>query len=256
MVTTMGNRDFVSTVRSGLDATNSVIKARSGIVNPAIAQAIPGLGIVVSAADIMINLHNSWNASNTESAIAELSDQYKGHLSTVLGGELEKKASKLFDMESRGKVFRKKDYLKLRPRIMAGLNEIAADEETDTKFEAYKTKNNLPEALKFNDFYMAVRTYELGSKLQEINQKRKAHGGNEIFFTSILSIAGDIAAFFPAVLKGSAGTIKGGLAPGKFLQQQSRNSGWFGGDTTRSSSAKHQEYVQHAKSIYMILAQH
>lgn len=261
MAAAMGSRDFVNAVKSGLEAANSIIKFTSGLVNPAIAQAIPGLGIVISAADIMINLHNTWNASNAENIMTEVSEKHKGHLSRILGGEPEKKANTLFDMESRGKAFHKKDYLRLKPKMMAKLDEIAADSNPDAKFEDYKTKNNLPSTLTFNDFYMAVRTYELGSKLQEINQKRKTHGGNEIF-TSILSIAGSIATFFPAdggvtaaVLKGSSLAIKSGLSAGKFLQQQSRNKGRFGADTTRSSSAKHQEYVQHAKSIYMILAQ-
>jgi hypothetical protein len=261
MAAAMGSREFVNAVKSGLQTANSIIKATSGVVNPAIAAAIPGLGIVVSAADIMINLHNSLNASQAESEMSQVSESHKTQLIALVGPSPEESAKNLFLNESRGKVFHKKEYLRLRPGAMARLEGIAASEQQETDFNTFKTEMGLPASISFSEFYMAVRSYELGSKLQEINQKRKVHGGNQIF-TSLISIAGDIAAFFPAdggitaaTLKGTAAAISGGLAAGKFIQQQSRNKGWFGADKDRSSDAKHQEYVQHAKSIYMILAQ-
>jgi hypothetical protein len=261
MAVAMGSSEFVNSVKSGLQTANSIIKATSGVVNPAIAAAIPGLGIVVSAADIMINLSNSLNASQAEGEMSQVSESYKTQLIGLVGPKPEETADKLFVNESRGKFLHKKEYLRLKPGAMTRLEGIAASDQQETDFNTFKTEMGLPANIKFSEFYMSVRTYELGSKLQEINQKRKVHGGNQIF-TSLISIAGDIAAFFPAdggitaaSLKGTAAAISGGLAAGKFIQQQSRNSGWFGGDTNRSSDAKHQEYVQHAKSIYMILAQ-
>jgi hypothetical protein len=261
MAAAMGSKDFVSAVKSGLQTANSIIKATSGVVNPAIAAAIPGLGIVVSAADIMINLHNALHASHAESEMSQVSESHKTQLIKLVGAKPEESASKLFNKESRGKVFHKKEYLRLKPGAMARLEAIAGSELQESEFNTFKTEMGLPAGIDFSEFYMAVRSYELGSKLQEINQKRKAHGGNQIF-TSLISIAGDIAAFFPAdggitaaSLKGTAAAISGGLAAGKFIQQQSRNNGLFGADTNRSSNAKHQEYVQHAKSIYLILAQ-
>jgi hypothetical protein len=261
MAAAMGSKDFVSAVKSGLQTANSIIKATSGVVNPAIAAAIPGLGIVVSAADIMINLHNSLNASKAESEMSQVSESHKTQLISLVGAKPEESASKLFNKESRGKVFHKKEYLRLKPGAMARLEAIAGSDQQESEFNTFKTEMGLPTGINFSEFYIAVRSYELGSKLQEINQKRKAHGGNQIF-TSLISIAGDIAAFFPAdggitaaSLKGTAAAISGGLAAGKFIQQQSRNNGLFGADTNRSSTAKHQEYVQHAKSIYLILAQ-
>jgi hypothetical protein len=261
MAAAMGSREFVNAVKSGLQTANSIIKATSGAVNPAVAAAIPGLGIVVSAADLMINLHNSLNASQAESEMSQVSEEHKTQLIALVGPSPEKNIKNLFLNESRGKVFHKKEYLRLRPGAMARLEAIAASEQQETDFNTFKTEMGLPASISFSEFYMAVRSYELGSKLQEINQKRKAHGGNQIF-TSLISIAGDIATFFPAdggisaaTLKGTAAAVSGGLAAGKFIQQQSRNNGLFGADKDRSSDAKHQEYVQHAKSIYMILAQ-
>lgn len=261
MAAAIGSRDFVSAVKSGLQTANSIIKATSGVVNPAIAAAIPGLGIVVSAADILINLHGAINASQAEAEMSQVSESYKAQLVGLVGANPEKTVSKLFQNETRGKVFHKKEYLRLKPGAMARLEAIAGSDQQESEFNTFKTEMGLPAGIGFSDFYMSVRSYELGSKLQEINQKRKAHGENQIF-TSLISIAGDIAAFFPAdggitaaSLKGTAAAVSGGLAAGKFIQQQSRNKGWFGADTDRSSDAKHQEYVQHAKSIYLILAQ-
>ncbi len=261
MAAASGSKDFVSAVKSGLSAANSILKFTTGTVNPGIVKAIPGLGIVVSAAEIMINLHNAWNASKSENQMAVVSEKYKAQLTGIFGGEPEKKAPEIFNLESRGKVFHKKDYLRLKPGIMNNLNEIEAKPDPDHEFDQFKTTHNLPSTLDFNQFHFAVRTYELGSKLQEINQKRKVHGGNEVF-TSILSIAGNIASFFPAdmgisaaALKGSSSAIKGGLAAGKFFQQQSRNKGWFGADENRAGNVKHKEYVNHTKSIYVLLSQ-
>jgi hypothetical protein len=261
MAVAIGSKEFMNSVKSGLQTANSIIKATSGVVNPGIAAAIPGLGIVVSAADIMINLYNSLNASQAENEMSQVSESYKTQLIGLVGPKPEKTADKLFVDESRGKFLNYKKYLRLRPGAMTRLESIAASDQQETDFNTFKTEMGLPASINFSEFYISVRSYELGSKLQEINQKRKVHGGNQIF-TSLISIAGDIATFFPAdggitaaSLKGASAAISGGLAAGKFIQQQSRNSGLLGGDTTRSSSAKHQEYVQHAKSIYMILAQ-
>jgi hypothetical protein len=188
----------------------------------------------------MINLHNTLNASKAEGEMTAVSNSYRNQFTTIIGGEPEKKAAQLFTKESRGKAFHTQEYLRLKPRVMAHLEEISTSDDQESAFNLFKSENNLDQSLSFGELYMAIRTYELGSKLQEINQKRKIHGGNEIF-TSILSIAGDIATFFPAdggitagALKGSSAAIKGGLAAGKFLQQQSRNKGWFGADTDRS----------------------
>jgi hypothetical protein len=261
MAIATGSKEFVAAVKSGLMTANTIMKATSGVVNPAIAAAIPGLGIVVSAADIMINLSNALNASQAQADMTFISSSYREGLTTSLGGKPEKVATNLFQIESRGIVFHKEYYLRLKPGILKRLEEIDSSDQKETEFDAFKTANKLPDTLNFSNFYIAVRTYELGNKLQEINQKRKVHGGNQIF-TSLISIGGDIATFFPAdggitavTLKGTSAAITGGLAAGKFAQQKSRDKGLFGGDTTRSTENKHQEYIQSAKSIYHILAQ-
>ena len=286
-----GQKDFVAAVKSGLETANNIMKAVGSVVNPAIVAAIPGLGIVVSAADLLINLSNAMTANKAQVDMTSISDIYREQLNTSLEGPPEIKANKLFQIESRGKMFNRKNYLRLKPTILLDLEKIASSNNIDADFEEFKkdkkftvieaqaptaatpavAPNAGPSAatpavapnagLTFNDFYTAVRTYELGSKLQEINQKRKVHGNTGIM-VSLISIAGDIALFFPAdggitaaTLKGTAMAISGGKAAGKFFQQKSRNKGWFGGDKTRSTNAKHNEYVQSVKSIYFILAQ-
>jgi len=254
-------REIMNSVRLGLKTANVIKKFVDGKIVPGFDKAIPGLGIAISAADVMINLHNILKAKNAESEMTGISLKYKDQLTGIFGGEPEKKASKIFEIETRGKVFHKKGYLRIKPGLMGELIKIAGESDIESNFDKFKSDHNLASNIQFSDFYPALRSYELGSKLQEINQKRKIHGGNKVF-TALLSIAGNIAAFFPAdggitaaTLQGSSSAINGALAGGKFIQQVGRNRGWMGADRNRSSSSKHKEYVQHARTIYMILEQ-
>jgi hypothetical protein len=95
--------------------------------------------------------------------------------------------------------------------------------------------------------------------MQEINQKRKVQGARNIF-TNLLSMAGEIAKFFPAdggitagALLGASAAVGAAQSAGKFIQGLSRDNGILGGDTNRSSDNKHKEYVNHTKTIYEFL---
>jgi hypothetical protein len=192
--------------------------------------------------------------------MSEVSDKYKSQMVAIFGESPEKALPDLFHKEKRGQFGHRITYLRLQPGKMAELSQIASiTDSSQLDLAELKKRYKLPEETSFQDFYLALRYYELGSKMEEINQKRKVYGGRNIT-TSIINIAGDIASFFPAdggitagILKGIASGTKAAFAAGKFIQGKSRDKGLFGADTTRSTEAKLQEYVSHTKTIYMLL---
>lgn len=255
-----GSKDFIAAIKSGFELANSIIKYTSGYANPAIVAAIPGLGITISACDIIINTYNVYNAHSAKLNMSEVSDKYKSQLAAILGDSPEKVLPDLFDHEKRGKMFQRRTYLRLQPGKMAELTQIASiTNYSQLELAELQRRFKLPKETSFQDFYLAVKYYELGSKMEEINQKREVYGGRNIT-TAFINIAGDIASFFPAdlgitatVLKGVASGTQAAFAAGKFIQGKARDYGKFGADTNRSTNSKYQEYVGHSKTIYMLL---
>lgn len=254
------SREFAAAIKSGFELANSIIKYTSGFANPAIVSVIPGLGIAISACDIIINAHNVFMAHSAKVSMSEVSDKYKSQMVAIFGESPEKALPELFHKEKRGKFGQRITYLRLQPGKMAELSQIASiTDYSQLELAELQRRYKLPEGTSFQDFYLAVKYYELGSKMEEINQKREVYSGRNIT-TAIISIAGDIASFFPAdggitagVLKGVAGGTQAAFAAGKFIQGKARDFGVLGGDTTRSAKAKYQEYVGHTKTIYMLL---
>ena len=275
-----GGKEFLSALKSGFSCASEVMKYISSAVPSGIAASIPGLGIATSACNIIINAYNGINAKKNENQMTEASDEYRNELEKLMKKKPEENTM-IFQMEERGKRFNRKEYLRLKPSVREEIDniinpksEISSPTFVSTTngqattpiinpikgFAAFQKKYDIPEEVTLEKFNSAILTYELGSKMQEINQKRKVFSGREIA-TDILSIAGDIASFFPAdggltaaTLKGTASGLKVAQSLAKLAQGTARNRGWLGADTTRSSAAKHAEYVGHTKSIYMIMA--
>lgn len=255
-----GSREFTAAIKSGFELANSIIKYTSGFASPGITAAIPGLGITISACDIIINAYNVFNAHQAKVGMSEVSGQYKSELVAILGDSPEKVLPDLFDFEKRGKMFQRRTYLRLKPNKMGELSKLAGTTDfSPLELAELQRRYRLPEETSFQEFYMALKYYELGSKMEEINQKREVYGGRNIT-TAVINIAGDIASFFPAdggitatVLKGVAGGTQAAFAAGKFIQGKARDYGKFGANTNRSSNAKYQEYLEHSKTIYMLL---
>jgi hypothetical protein len=164
------------------------------------------------------------------------------------------------DTEKRGKFGSRQEYLRLTPGAKDSIAKALASADPEATFATEKAKYGIPESVTFAAFHDAVRSYEMGSKLQEINQKRKVYSGREIS-ADLVAIAGDIAAFFPAdggitavTLKGVASGAKAAQGFGKFIQGQARNAGSRFADSNRSADVKHSEYVDHTKTIYSLLA--
>jgi hypothetical protein len=190
-----------------------------------------------------------------------VSAEYHDRLKNVLGKSPEK-INKLFQNEKRGKFGSRITYLRLLPEMMERMDFIKQIDDPQAKANnenAFKKIFEIPDTVNFNSLYLAIRFYEMGSKMQEINQKRKVAGARSIL-SGLIKIAGDIAGFFPGPGSVVAGSLKGvaigielSQSAAKFLQKQARDHAVLGGDTNRSSASKHKEYVSHAKSIYYFL---
>jgi hypothetical protein len=243
-------------LRQGAKAANLVMSNVNG-VSGAVMSMLPGLGLAIAGCDLLVNAYTAYNASTAQEEMGDVADLYRNDLTTILGAPPED-FGKLFQNEKRGKYFSRETYLRIKPGSSAELEE-AKGGDTSAQ-QAFLQKNSLPSNTDFDKLYKAIRYYELGSKMQEINQKRKIQGMRNIF-TDLIRIGAEIAKIFPAdggitagVLTGVAGGAKAAQAAGKFLQGQARNLGAPGADSNRSEDAKHLEYVTHTKSIYEFIA--
>jgi hypothetical protein len=241
-------------LRQGAKAANLVLSHVNG-VSGAIMSMLPGLGLAIAGCDLLVNAYNAYNASTAQEEMGDAANFYRNDLKELLGEDPENFSS-IFQNEKRGKMFNRETYLRMKPSSNTWLEE-AKNGDYNARL-AFLKFNSLPEDVDFDKLYKAIRFYELGSKMQEINQKRKIHGIRNII-TDLIQIGAEIAKMFPAdggvtagVLTGVAGGVKAAQAAGKFLQGKARDIGL--GNSDRSEEAKHNEYVAHTKSIYQYIA--
>jgi hypothetical protein len=251
---------ILSALKAGCEAAMSIQKYVSGSVPSAIVSLIPGLGIAIAACEVIKNAYTGYNAYSAESEMTTVSGEFRTELVKILGGSPETAAPSLFANEKRGKLGNRITYLRLKPGLFETLASINApditSEERTTRTDNFKRIHKIPKDVKINELLAAIRYYELGSKMQEINQKRKVQGARAIF-TNLINMAGEIAKFFPAdggitagVLIGAAAAAGAVQSAGKFIQGLARDKGILSADTNRSSQNKHKEYVNHTKTIY------
>jgi hypothetical protein len=252
---------MMAALKAGCEAAVSIQKyITGGLVPASIISLIPGLGIAMAACDIIKNSYTAYNAYGAEAEMTVVSGAFRGDLDALLGGSPEEKCPGLFANEKRGKFGNRITYLRLKPGLLEVIDSLMDQSiprsTKETMIRNFKSKNKIPQNVDIAALYSAIKFYELGSKMQEINQKRKVQGARNIF-TSMLSLAGEIAKFFPAdggvtagILLGASAAIGAAQSAGKFIQGVARNNGILGGDTNRSSSSKHKEYVNHTRSIY------
>ncbi|MDP3468476.1 MAG: DUF4157 domain-containing protein, partial [Daejeonella sp.] len=251
---------ILSALKAGCEAAMSIQKFVSGSVPPAIVSLIPGLGIAIAACEVIKNAYTGYNAYSAESEMTSVSGEFRSELVKLLGGSPETSAPSLFANEKRGKFGNRITYLRLKPGLYETLASITdpdiSSEQKTSRANNFRRIHNIPSTVDINVLLSAIKYYELGSKMQEINQKRKVQGARNIF-TNLLGMAGEIAKFFPAdggitagVLLGASAAIGAAQSAGKFIQGLARDKGVLGGDTNRSSKNKHKEYVNHTKTIY------
>jgi hypothetical protein len=255
---------IMSALKSGAEAAVSIQKFIGGSVPPAVMSMIPGLGIAIAACEAIKNAYTGYNAYKMESEMTGVSGEFKDELIALLSGLPEIQAPTLFANEKRGKFGSRVTYSRIKPGLFESIAAITergiTPELRNTRMEAFRAEHNLPKTIDIHQLATAIRSYELGSKMQEINQKRKVQGARAVF-TSLLSVAGEIAKFFPAdggitagVLLGASAGIGAAQSAGKFLQGFARDHEILGGDANRSGKSKHKEYVNHTKAIYEYLA--
>lgn len=255
---------IMAALKSGAEAAVSIQKFIGGGMPPAIMSMIPGLGIAIAACEAIKNAYTGYNAYQIEAEMSGVSGEFKEELIGLLGGLPEVQAPTLFSNEKRGKFGSRITYSRLKPGLFESVAEITergiTPELRNTRMAAFRAAHGLPATLNIESFASAIRSYELGSKMQEINQKRKVQGARAVF-TSLLSVAGEIAKFFPAdggitagVLLGASAGIGAAQSAGKFIQGFARDHEILGGDANRSGKSKHKEYVNHTRSIYEFLS--
>ncbi len=249
-------------IKAGFEAAINVQKFATGSVSGQLLSALPGLGLAIEAAKFVVNMYQAFEAEKAEVAMTDVSAEYGGSLKTILGKDPIKQ-TQLFGSEKRGKMFNRITYTRLKPGLIDQMEAIenmppgAAKATAENKF---KTDNGLPSGKTFMEIHTAIRLYEMGSKMAEINQKRKVKGARDMA-TGLLKIGGEIAAFFPGMgtavaggLKGAAAGVEVAQAGAKFIQGKARDKGILGADKNRGSAQKHKEYVSHTKSVYRALA--
>ncbi len=247
---------LLTALKAGFEAAASVQRFVSGSVAPGIMAAIPGLGIAIAACEVITNAYTAYNAQQSEADMEGVSGEFRLALTNLIGIPEDKKS--LFAEEKRGKMFNRVEYLRLKPGLFETLDEVKAD-TTGKKEPNFRRKHGIPAEVSFDALYTAIKNYELGSKMQEINQKRKVQGARNIL-ASVIRIAGEIAKFFPAdggitagVLVGTSAAIGAAQSVAKLVQGLAREGTIGGGDTSRSKSSKHKEYLNHTRSIYQYL---
>jgi hypothetical protein len=262
---------LLEALKSGCEAAASISQFVNGSVPPGMKQLIPGLGLAVAACDIIVNAYTLYNAYSAKAEMQVVSTEFMQALADIVsGGDAKPKTivdavPTLFAVESRGKWWATVSYLRLKPGLFESLEQLMdggiSDRERAQRETNFKAKHPGLKGKTFTapQLVSAIRNYELGSKMEEINQKRKAQGAMNIF-TSVLAVAGEIAKFFPAdggitatVLLGASAAIGGVNSAAKFINTQARNRGILGADTNRSSSQKHKEYVNHTRSLYQYM---
>ena len=262
---------LLEALKSGCEAAASISQFVNGSVPPGLKQLIPGLGLAVAACDIIVNAYTLYNAYSAKAEMEVVSTEFLQALADIVsGGDAKPKTivdavPTLFAVESRGKWWATVSYLRLKPGLFESLEQLMdgglSERERTQRESNFKSKHPGLRGKTFTvpQLISAIRNYELGSKMEEINQKRKAQGAMNIF-TSVLAVAGEIAKFFPAdggitatVLLGASAAIGGANSAAKFINTQARNRGILGADTNRSSTQKHKEYVNHTRSLYQYM---
>jgi hypothetical protein len=251
---------LMSALKAGCEAAVSIQKYVTGSVPASIVSLIPGLGVAIAACDIIKNSYVAYNSYNAEAEMTVVSNEFRADLEALLGGSPERKCPELFANEKRGKLGNRITYLRLRPGLLEVIDSLMdksiAPSVKEKMIKNFKSKNKIPDNVEIPALYAAIKFYELGSKMQEINQKRKVQGARNIF-TSMVGLAGEIAKFFPVdggvtagILLATSGGLVAAQSAGKFIQSVARNNAILGGDSNRSSASKHKEYVNHTRSIY------
>ena len=248
----------LSALQAGSQAAVSIMSYLSSTVPPEITRMIPGLGIAIAACQVIKECYTNYISEQAEAEMTILANDFSSELRNILGKDPEE-LSKLFISEKRGKAtfifWGKTTYVRLRPNLFEELNTL----DTPDKKSHFARVWGIDKKVDIDKLIPAIQNYELASKMQEINEKRKIQSSRN-GFTGLISLVGAISATFPAdggisasILLGAASGLEAVQSASKAIQGVARNNDILGGDSNRSDNNKHKEYVNHTKSLYKYL---
>ena len=209
----------------GLDIANitkSIYEAVGSTVPGALEQAIPGLGIVMAAIDIIQQAIELAHSVKNYRAMSGFKDDLKTSLKAT--------NPEVFTSDKSG-----------------FLGRFRSDDRTvEDELDNATTGPNADSAKEF----------KLARELKKTNRKRIIRQ-SALIGADVLTIAGEIAtltgvgAEVGVGLKIGAAGIKGGMKIGRFLKQKYRDSGR--GDQRKSSQGKHKTRVDNIKFIFQMI---
>lgn len=248
-------------------------------VAPGITTAIPGIGLVINTAQIVINICNGFNA---KSEIKQMQEMEKTEFTNNEQITEMKQNEKIFFNDKRGAFLNSKNYQKVNPDFLQKLEE-KNNRVNDKKEYLNEIKSSFAIDLDYNEIDKLnnnLKEYSLNIKMQEINYKRKIHA-NVYLPTYLILLGGNISELIPggiivgSIFKATGSIAKLALNSSVALNKMIKNqNGFDGGGTAEStegtffgdiagdgklargisalaseSPVKHAEYVKHTKQI-------
>lgn len=248
-------------------------------VAPGITTAIPGIGLVINTAQIVINICNGFNA---KSEIKQMQEMEEAEFTNNEQITEMKQNEKIFFNDKRGAFLNSKNYQKVNPDFLQKLEE-KNNRVNDKKEYLNEIKSSFAIDLDYNEIDKLnnnLKEYSLNIKMQEINYKRKIHA-NVYLPTYLILLGGNISELIPggiivgSIFKATGSIAKLALNSSVALNKMIKNqNGFDGGGTAEStegtffgdiagdgklargisalaseSPVKHAEYVKHTKQI-------
>jgi hypothetical protein len=249
----------LSALQAGSQAAVSIMSYLSSTVPPEITRMIPGLGIAIAACQVIKECYTNYISEQAEAEMTILANDFSSELKSILKKNPED-YPKLFGSEKRGKAtfifWGKTTYVRLLPGLFEEISKPLGPKGKDIFADKYGINRA---EVDIDKLIPAIQNYELASKMQEINEKRKIQSSRN-GFTGLISLVGAISATFPAdggvsasILLGAASGLEAVQSASKAIQGVARNNDILGGDSNRSDDNKHNEYVNHTKSFYKYL---
>lgn len=294
-------------IAEGAKAADTFLKIKDGTpAGPLSDKVLPGIGIAVSAASLILNLYKGGKAAGYKNELIDMDMEDKegiggkhdervartqdrgSLLRTAIREQLQKDNTgmlsdrfvkeQLFIDDKRGVLGARKTYKRVHPKMLFYIeNKKFKRDLVSGKAVEENEENIITVKVKGKDIKLTskaislIKEYELASKLQEINQKRQVKANSEAMkallgmTAEILNLSG-VAAIAGSSIK-AAISAKGVINTiSKGIQTQHRNAQGakiqheqsLGFDTSersdRSNERKHQESVQHTKTILKFIA--
>ncbi|MBW4517776.1 MAG: DUF4157 domain-containing protein [Timaviella obliquedivisa GSE-PSE-MK23-08B] len=216
------------TIQSGMTVAQKVLSLVESTGGPAMLQfALPGIGLVVSACQLIMRAYGIYKAVLSYREMAIQKKKMKENLSRAPG------AKQVFSRNFWGNT--------------------ATDLDMLDKIVANPDASNIPDAIK-----PALKEYHLVHEMKYINQKRIVRE-SMLVGAELMKVAGEISIMTGAGagvgvgLKGGAAGIKAGAVVVREAKQAYRDN--YDTDSRKTTAAKQKRRVQHAQLIFDMIEQ-